>query len=232
MNAFVFDMDGVLADNSDFHVQAWTAYSRQYGRELTVDDIKRRLGFNNREYMRFVLGREPTEAEVTRSTVEKEALYREIYRPHLIAPPGLLALLEFAKRSGILCGVATSAPDDNVRFTLDGLGIRPYFKEVVDAGQVTHGKPDPEIYLLAAKRLGLAPAQCLVFEDAIAGIQAARAAGMKVVAITTSYPAEVLREHGPDAIIASFEDLASPSPATALIETLTGQRLALTSPRG
>jgi len=74
MNAFVFDMDGVLIDNSDFHVRAWTEYSRQYGRELSVDDIKSRLGFNNREYMRFVLGREPTEAEVVKSTVEKEAL--------------------------------------------------------------------------------------------------------------------------------------------------------------
>ena len=225
MTAFIFDMDGVLADNSDFHVLAWTDYARQFGRELTVDEIKRRLGFNNREYMRFLLDREPTEDEVTRSTVEKEALYRTIYEPHLTAPSGLIALLDFARREKIDCGVATSAPDDNVRFVLDGLGIRPYFKEVVDASHVKNGKPDPEIYLLAAQRLGFAPAQCLVFEDAIAGIQSANAAGMTVIALTTSYPAAVLAEHKPAAIIASFADLASPCPAAALIESFTGKRL-------
>ena len=227
MNAFVFDMDGVLADNSDFHVQSWTEYSRQYGRELSVDDIKRRLGFNNREYMRFVLEREPTEAEVSKSTVEKEALYRKIYRQHLVAPPGLIALLDAAKQAGIVCGVATSAPEENVRFVLDGLNIRHYFKEIVDSSHVKHCKPDPEIYVLAAKRLGVAPAQCVVFEDAIAGVQAGNAAGMRVIAITTSYPAAILAEHNPAAIIASFTDLAKPCPAAALIEAITGQRLAI-----
>lgn len=232
MNAFIFDMDGVLADNSDFHVQAWTDYSRQYGRELTVDDIKSRLGFNNREYMRFVLNREPTEAEVLKSTVEKESLYRELYHPHLVTPPGLVALLEFARREGIVCGVATSAPEVNVRFVLDGLKIRPYFKEVVDASCVKNCKPDPEIYLLASQRLGVPPAECIVFEDAIAGIQAGNGAGMRVVAITTSYPAAVLAGHQPAAIITSFSELASSCPAAALIETATGRKLTLTSPRG
>ncbi len=224
MNAFIFDMDGVLADNSDFHVKAWTVYARQYGRELSIDDIKCRLGFNNREYMRFVLGREPTEDEVAQSTVEKEAHYRELYRPHLSTPPGLIDLLDFAHSARIVCGVATSAPDVNVHFVLDGLKIRPYFKEIVDAGHVRHGKPDPEIYILAAKRLGIPASQCIVFEDALAGIQAGNAAGMKVIAITTSYPAEILAKQNPAAIIASFSDLKKAGPATALIESMTGQR--------
>jgi HAD superfamily hydrolase (TIGR01509 family) len=219
-------MDGVLADNSDFHVQAWTVYSRQYGRELSIDDIKRRLGFNNREYMRFVLDREPTEAEVSKSTVEKEALYREIYRQHLVTPPGLLALLSAAQRADIACGVATSAPEDNVRFVLDGLKIRPFFREIVDASQVRHCKPDPEIYLKASERLGIPPAQCLVFEDAIAGIQAGNAAGMTVIAITTSYPAAILAEHNPAAIITSFTDLTAPCPAADLLASATGGRIA------
>ncbi len=194
MKAFIFDMDGVLADNSDYHVKAWIEYSRRFGHAMTVDEVKRRLGFNNREYMRFVLNREPSEEEVVRATVEKEALYREIYGPELTVPPGLLALLETARRLGVVCGVATSAPDENVRFVLDGLGIRPYFKRIVDASHVRNGKPDPEIYLLAAKRLGVPPERCIVFEDAIAGIQAGNAAGMTVVALTTSYPAAVLSD--------------------------------------
>lgn len=226
MNALIFDMDGVLADNSDFHVQAWTAYSRQYGRELTVDDVKQRLGFNNREYMRFVLSREPTEAEVLKSTVEKEALYREIYRPHLAVPPGLLALLEAAHARGVACGIATSAPKENVDFVLDGLRLRPYFKQVVDAGHVKRCKPDPEIYQVSAQRLGVAPARCLVFEDAIAGIQAGNAAGMRVIAITTSYPADVLAEHKPAAIISSFTELAQPGAAADLLAATLGVTLA------
>ncbi|MEI7901935.1 MAG: HAD family phosphatase [bacterium] len=227
MNAFIFDMDGVLADNSDFHVQAWTVYARQFGRELTVDEIKRRLGFNNREYMRFIFDREPTDAEVFQSTVEKEALYREIYHPHLVTPPGLVPLLESARREGILCGVATSAPEANVRFVLDGLDIRHYFDEVVDAACVKHCKPDPEIYLLASQRLGVPPAACIVFEDAIAGIQSGNAAGMPVIALTTSYPANVLAGHKPAAIISSFSALAGTCPAASLIESATGKKLSL-----
>lgn len=229
MNAFVFDMDGVLFDNSDFHVQAWTEYARLYGRELSVDDIKRRLGFNNREYMRFVLDREPTAEEIAKATVEKEALYRTLSRGHLAVPPGLLALLGAAARGGIACGIATSAPKENVDFVLDGLKIRHFFKEVVDAGQVKHGKPDPEIYQVSAQRLGVPPAQCIVFEDAIAGIQSGNAAGMRVIAITTSYPAAVLAEHSPAAIIGSFTDLAQPGPAADVIARVTGRPLAISA---
>ncbi len=220
-------MDGVLADNSDFHVLAWTEYARSFGRELTVDEIKRRLGFNNREYMRFFLDREPTDDEVVRSTDEKEALYRKIFEPHLVAPSGLIPLLEFARGKRVICGVATSAPEENVSFILDGLDIRHYFHEIVDATHVKNCKPDPEIYQLVATKLDVAPDRCLVFEDAIAGIQSAKAAGMRVIALTSSYPAEVLAEYRPSAIIKSFDDLCKPCEASALIESVTGHKLTL-----
>ncbi len=229
MNAFIFDMDGVLAENSDYHVEAWTVFSRDYGRELTVEDIKKRLGFNNREYMRFVLDREPTDQEVSDSTVRKEALYREIYGQHLTAPAGLIPLLESLKRDAFACGVATSAPSENVDFVLDGLKIRPYFQRVVDASHVKNCKPDPEIYLEAAGRLNVKPSACVVFEDAIAGVQSAKAAGMTVVAITTSYPAEILREHAPDAIIGSFTDLQAPCAALSVIEAMIGRPFVILS---
>ena len=216
-------MDGVLAANSDYHVLAWTAFAREYGRDLTVDEIKLRLGFNNREYMRFVLGREPTGPEVRDATERKEALYREIYAPHLKAPVGLIELLKAFKRQGLVCGVATSAPAANVDFVMDGLAIREYFKEVVDASHVKNCKPDPETYCVAAARLGAAPAACVVFEDAIAGIQSAKAAGMKVIAITTSYAADVIRPHKPDAIIDSFTDLQKPCAALEVIRNTVGK---------
>ncbi len=216
-------MDGVLAANSDYHVKAWTEFAREYGCDLSEDNIKQRLGYNNREYMRFVLNRDPTESEVRDATERKEALYREIYASALVAPAGLITLLESFRRAGFVCGVATSAPAANVDFVIDGLGIRHYFTEIVDASHVKQCKPDPETYLLAASRLNTSPSECIVFEDAIAGIQSGKGAGMKVVAITTSYPAEVLRKHGPDGIIDSFTDLQMPCAALEVVRSVCGE---------
>jgi len=223
MNAFIFDMDGVLADNSDHHVEAWTVFSRDYGRELTADEIKQRLGYNNREYMRFVLDREPTEQEIIDATIRKEALYREIFSQHLSTPVGLIPLLNAFKREALTCGVATSAPAENVDFVIDGLDIRHYFTEIVDASHVKNCKPAPDSYIEAARRLNVRSSDCVVFEDAIAGVQSAKAAGMKVIAITTSYPAEILEEHTPDAIITSFTDLQQPCNALNVIEKMIGR---------
>lgn len=207
MEAFLFDMDGVLADNTAYHVAAWQEYARRLGRPMTEDEVKRHLGFTNAGYLAFILGRDPTPAEVARAESEKEALYRDLFRPHLTLPPGLLDWLGLARRRGIACAVATAAPPENVAFVLDGLGIRPYFQAVVDDTQFKRGKPAPDCYLAAAAKLGIPPADCTVFEDAIAGIQAGKAAGMRVTAITTSYPPDVLSAYHPDRIIASFRDL-------------------------
>lgn len=215
-------MDGVLAANSDYHVKAWIEFAREYGRVVTEEEIKLRLGFNNREYMRFIVDRDPTEMEVRDATERKEALYREIYASALVAPAGLITLLESFRRAGLSCGVATSAPAANVDFVMDGLGIRHYFKEIVDASHVKRCKPDPETYRLAASKLNSTPAECIVFEDAIAGIQSGKGTGMKVVAITTSYPAEILRKHNPDAIIESFTNLQAPCDALEVIRSVCG----------
>ncbi|MEI6646481.1 MAG: HAD family phosphatase [bacterium] len=225
MNAIIFDMDGVLFANTDFHIESWIVYARRMGREITAEDVRSRLGWNNRDYMRFVLNREPTEEEVEHSIVEKEEVYRTLCRKHLIHPEGLLAFLKAAQAAGIKMGVATSAPSENIRFTLDGLDIRKYFNVVVDATQVKKSKPDPAIYLKAAEQLGVPPANCIVFEDAIAGIQSGKAAGMAVIAITTSYPADVLKEYAPDAVIESFTDLAKAAPAAAVVARVCGKRI-------
>lgn len=225
MNALIFDMDGVLCENTAFHIESWIVYAQQFGRTLTEEDVRSRLGWNNRDYMRFILDREPTDEEVQHSVEGKERIYREICQPNLKHPEGLLALLEGAKGANVRCGVATSAPMENIRFTLDGLQIRSYFQKVVDASQVKRSKPDPEIYLKAAEQLGAAPERCIVFEDAIAGIAAGKAAGMAVIAITTSYPADVLIHYGPDAIIGSFADLVAPCPASDLITRVCGVTL-------
>jgi HAD superfamily hydrolase (TIGR01509 family) len=225
MNAFIFDMDGVLFANSDFHIEAWIVYARKFGREITEEDVRSRLGWNNRDYMRFVFNREPTDEEVEHSVFDKEEVYRNICRVHLVHPDGLLDFLEAAQAAGIKMGVATSAPPENIRFTLDGLDIRKYFEVVVDATQVKKSKPDPAIYLKAAEQLCIPPEKCIVFEDAIAGIQSGKAAGMSVIAITTSYPADVLKQHTPDAVIESFKDLAQSTPAADLVAHVCGRRV-------
>jgi beta-phosphoglucomutase len=225
MKAFIFDMDGVLFANSGFHIEAWILYARKCGEDIAEEDVRSRLGWNNRDYMRFILNREPTEEEVKHSVVEKEEIYRSIARPHLAHPDGLLELLEAAKAAGIRMGVATSAPPENICFTLDGLDIRKYFDVVVDATHVKRSKPDPAIYLKAAEQLGVPPSSCIVFEDALAGIQSGNAAGMAVIAITTSYPEAVLKSQSPAAVIESFNDLARDTPAASVVEQVCGKRI-------
>ena len=138
---------------------------------------------------------------------EKEALYREIYRPHLALREGLAEFLDEASAAGIPCAVATGGSLDNVDFVLDGLGIRRHFRCVVDSSQYGRGKPAPDCYLMAAKWLSAPPSACTVFEDAVNGIEAAKAAGMRVVAITGTNPRATLEKASPDLVVDSFAEL-------------------------
>ena len=205
--AYIFDMDGVLVDNCGYHVIAWQAFSKRYGREFTKQEILDWMGASNRVYMERLLGRPVAEDELVRLENEKEALYREIYAPHLKMPDGLRAFLDAAHAKGIPCGVATGAPPQNVDFIFDGLGLRNDFQCVVDPNHYARCKPAPDCFLAAAAALGVPPADCMVFEDAVGGIQAAHAAGMHVTAIPTTNPRAVLETAGADRIIGSFSEL-------------------------
>lgn len=205
--AYVFDMDGTLVDNLAYHVQAWHVFSRRQGHELTDEQIVGWTGAPDAVYMERMLGRPVPPDELRRLEDEKESLYRALYAPHLAPAPGLGALLARARRAGVVCAVASGAPTANVDFVLDGLGLRGAFAAVVDASQYERGKPAPDCFLLAAARLGVAPADCVVFEDARAGVQAAHAAGMRAVALTTSSPRAVFEALGAECIVSSFTEL-------------------------
>lgn len=152
--AVIFDMDGVIIDNIPYHKQASREICRRYGRELTDEDFDLRLsGRKNDAVLAFLLNRAVTEAEAQAYELEKEALYRGLVRPCLQPTRGLMPLLEQLRARDIPCAIATGAPIANVDFVLDGMKIRHYFGAIVDAGQVKHGKPDPEVYLTAALRL-------------------------------------------------------------------------------
>ena len=205
--AYIFDMDGVLADNCRYHVLAWRVFSERHGFALTDEQVLEWMGAANRVYMERLLGRPVAEDELTALEDEKESIYRELYAPHLRIPEGLRAFLDRAHAADIPCGVATGAPQQNIDFILDGLDLRRDFRCIVDPTQYSHSKPAPDCYLRAAALLGVVPAGCTVFEDAVAGIQSAHAAGMRVVAITTTNPRATLQSAGADCIIDSFTEL-------------------------
>ncbi|AUD00632.1 HAD family hydrolase [Spirosoma pollinicola] len=216
--AALFDMDGVLVDNTDFHVNAWLQFAQQHDRPLTKDQYVENInGRVSADAMGYLFQRPITPGELIVLTEEKEAIYRELYRPHLQPAPGLLDFLNALKAQSVKLAVGTSAPESNVLFTLDGLPLRPYFDAVVDASMIHRGKPDPEIYLTAAERVGIEPARCVVFEDAFAGIEAGLRAGMKVVALATTHTPDELAETGASLIVADFTKL-TPEAVRALIQ--------------
>ncbi|WP_266367286.1 HAD family hydrolase [Tellurirhabdus rosea] len=204
--AALFDMDGVLVDNLNYHVQAWRTFAHHHGRTLTLEDYFRHVnGRVAADALPFVLGRDLSRDEIVAFTEEKEATYRQLYGPDLQPTPGLIPFLQTLKTSGTGLAVGTSAPFSNIGFTLDGLRIRSYFDAVVDASMISRGKPDPEIYLQAAERLGVPPSRCVVFEDAYSGIEAGLRAGMKVVALATTHTPGELAGCGAHHIIPNFE---------------------------
>jgi len=204
--AWIFDMDGVLVDTNPFHMRAWTAYAQELGHVISEEWMARNVfGRINREALTALLGHVPTDEEVKIHTLNKETMFIREYSKHIQLVPGLEQLLPQAKAMGIPMAVATSAPRMNVEFIFDRLGLAKYFPIVVDDELVTKGKPDPEIYLLTAEKLGIQPSECLVFEDSFSGVAAGLAAGIKVIAVSTTHSSEEFE--GVEGVIEDFEGL-------------------------
>jgi HAD superfamily hydrolase (TIGR01509 family) len=188
--AVVFDIDGTLVDNMAIHCEAFAEFAVRHGLPaLTPDDRARLDGRANSEIFSILFGRQLPREEWRAHEHEKEGLYRELSRGRLEPIPGLLALLDRLSIDRIPVALATSAPAPNVAHTLSEIGVADRFTIIVRADQVGRGKPAPDVFLEAARQLHVAPADCLAFEDAPMGIAAARAAGMPVVGLTTSFSA-------------------------------------------
>ncbi len=190
--AVIFDMDGVLVDNNPWHIIAWTTFCERHSVHMSTEDIMSHFGNTNADYLKFLFKRDLTNEEIIKFGEEKEDIYREIYKNDIKPVKGLIELLKLLDGEGFAMAVATSAPTVNVDFTLNGIGIKRRFHKIVDVTFVSKGKPDPEIYLLAAKMLDIPPNNCIVFEDSIHGVQAAISAGMRTVGILTSQTKEKL----------------------------------------
>lgn len=185
--AVVFDMDGVIVDNGKYHLLAFKELSRRHAVDFSAETFKKRFfGRVNEEILPELFGRSLSASEISKLADEKEALYREIFQPHLKPLPGFDEFFKELKSKKVPVGLATSAPGENVEFVLQGLNIQNDFDAVVDDSMVSKGKPNPEIYLKAASLLHCRPEQCVVFEDSLSGTQAAWDAGSKVIALTTT----------------------------------------------
>lgn len=195
-------MDGVIVHSTPAHTEAWKRYLSTHGLEIP-QLAARMLGKHNDEIVReFFRDRNLSEEQVFLHGARKEALYREMMRPmldrHIV--PGLARFLE-AHRD-LPAGLATNAEPANVEFILEGAGIAHYFRVRTNGREVRRPKPNPDIYLLTAERLGADPAGCVVFEDSLTGVEAARAAGMRVVGLSTTMP----ELPGVDLLISNFQD--------------------------
>ena len=188
IKAAIFDMDGVIVDNHRYHLEAWKQYSVANGIPFNEEEFRvKHFGKNNHNILSALLNREISAREAFELGEAKEALYREIYRPHIEPTSGLIGFLNVLRRNGCKLAVGTSANRPNLDFVLDALDIRFFFDTLVDASMVSRSKPDPEIFLNAANNLKVNPETCVVFEDSVSGINAAKAAGMVVVALLTTH---------------------------------------------
>ncbi|MES2298514.1 MAG: HAD family phosphatase [Pseudomonadota bacterium] len=189
--AFIFDMDGTIVDNMAYHTRSWIAFFERRGRTIDADKFFRATaGRQGKEIMRAYLGDDLSDHDNAVLNEEKEAVYRELYEPYRKAVKGFDNLVANAQLRDVALAVATAAPDANIGFTLDGLNLRQHFHAIVGAADVARGKPEPDAFLMAAKRCGVEPKDCIVFEDAPLGVEAALRAGMRAVALTTTLPAD------------------------------------------
>lgn len=206
MRAVLWDLDGVLVDSAPFHLQAWRELFGSVGREFSEADFRRTFGLRNDAILRDVLGDLPS-AEVERLGARKEELFRRAALGNIVPLPGALALLRLLRESGVKLALVSSTPHGNIDLILGSLGVEAAFDVIVGEEDVTRGKPDPEGFLLAARRVGVPPAECVVIEDAPAGVEAAKRAGMSCVGVSRDRPREALAEA--DLVVESLEDPAA-----------------------
>jgi beta-phosphoglucomutase len=214
-STFVFDMDGTLVDNAGVHSQIWLGLLAELGVHVSSEELRRRTsGKTNVQILREMLGTGVSDGVIHDLAERKETRYRAIYGPRLKPIKGLGCFLSEVRRLGLSMAVATAADRTNIGFVLSGLRIGAFFDVIVGSEDVTEGKPNPEAFLTAARRLGVAPTHCLVFEDSLAGLEAADRAGMRAVAVATTVDIRELQDL--PAVVRVIEDYAALDPRSLL----------------
>lgn len=208
--AAIWDVDGTLVDTAEHHFLAWQRFAADAGLPFTRADFAATFGWRNPEIVRRLFDPAASDETCADIGLRKETLYRAMVREHGTALlPGVERLLMAFAGRGWPQAVGSSAPRENLDLLLTVTHTRPYFAAVVSGEDVTRGKPDPEVFQTAAAELGADSRRCVVFEDAVAGVEAARAAGMRCVAVTVvgHHPADKLRAAGADLVVRSLEEV-------------------------
>lgn len=191
IKAVLWDMDGVIVNSFDGHYRAWTRLFAEIDEPFTLDDFQRTFGMNNRGIFKELLARELAEDEFQQLSDRKELYFRAQIHGAVRLLPGVVPWLERFEQMGMKQALASSAPQENIDVILTELNLHACFTAVV-SGEKLRGKPAPAVFLLAARLLDVPPTECLVIEDALAGVQAAKRAGMRCLALQTTNPAEAL----------------------------------------
>jgi HAD superfamily hydrolase (TIGR01509 family) len=186
-------MDGVLVDSGELHFQAWSQTLAEAGIPFSRESFRKTFGMNNTGIMTFLLGKPPDPSLLSYISDRKEGFFRQAIHGQVRPMPGVLTWLKRLQRLGYLQAVASSAPQANIDALVDEMQVRAYFAAIVSAYDMP-GKPDPAVFLEAARRLDLSPERCIVVEDALSGVAAAHHAGMKCIAVTTTNPRQDLAE--------------------------------------
>jgi beta-phosphoglucomutase family hydrolase len=192
--AVIWDMDGVIADTAPYHFRAWQEVFAGRDASYTEDDFRRNFGKRNDAIIRNILSSKISPGEMKAIAAEKEENFRRRARDNIKPLPGAIELMKSIKEHGFYQALASSAPIENIRLITQQLGIEGFFQVVVSGGEVREGKPSPQGFLMAAEKLQVKPQDCIVIEDAIAGVAAAKRASMACIAVTTTNSGKKLTE--------------------------------------
>lgn len=201
----IFDMDGVLVDSAAAHFESWKRVAKEYGAgPISESQFKSTFGGRNSEIIAAWFGiTDPAQARAIGE--RKEIIYRDLIRDDVRPMPGARELIARLRGRGVSLAIGSSGPNENVAIVCQKMGLSEAFRAIITGSDVQRGKPDPEVFLLAASQMGIEPRHAIVIEDAPLGIEAARRAGMKCVGLTSSHPADVL--DGADVIVSSLGEV-------------------------
>jgi beta-phosphoglucomutase len=206
-HAALWDLDGTIVDSAPYHKLAWRKIFAQRGMDFTEDDFKFAFGRRNEEIFRKYIGPHISQQDLDTLAEEKESTFRQYVKGNIKTLPGVIELIKSLSVEEFQLAIVSSTPIENIQLITETLGIRKYFSLLISGKDVTEGKPNPQGFLLAAKKLRAQPSSCVVIEDAVAGVRAAKRGGMYCIAVTNTCPREDLSEA--DIVVNSLEKITA-----------------------